>query len=118
MLEVPDVAERAPVHAAHVRVEGPLEAHALHRVEGGLAWLFAILDPHGLSRQYRTGVRVARRWDPAADAAAAHRAEARPLLSRGRHALRHRPGARRRAVGRRLRRADRDHALPSRPRWR
>src|SRR6202040_1867520 len=118
LLECPYVAERAAVDAAHVRVQGPLEAHALDRVEGALAGLFAILDPHVLGRQYRTGVRTARRRYSAADAAAADRAEARPLLPRARDALRHRPRARTGAVGVRAGRAYRDHPLPSRPRGR
>ena len=59
MLEVPHVAERAPVHAAHVRIERPLEAHALDRIQGALAGLFAILDAHDLSGEYRTSVRIA-----------------------------------------------------------
>ena len=45
-LERADVAERAPVHAAHVRVQRPLERHALDAVERGPAGLLAILDPH------------------------------------------------------------------------
>ena len=94
LLEGADVTEGAAVHAAHVRVQRPLEAHALHRVEGALAGLFAILDPHGLSREYRTDVRTARRRYSAADAAPADRPEARPLLPRRRDALRHGPRAR------------------------
>ena len=84
LLERPDVTERAAVDAAHVRVQRPLEAHALHRVEGALAGLFAILDPHVLGREYRTDVRTARRRYSAAHAAAADRPEARPLLPGGR----------------------------------
>src|SRR5437870_2739783 len=45
MLEMSDVTEGAPMDAAHVRVERPLEAHPLDRVQGALAGLFAILDP-------------------------------------------------------------------------
>ena len=39
------------MNAAHVRVQRPLEGHALDRVEGRLAGLFAILDAHRRSRK-------------------------------------------------------------------
>jgi hypothetical protein len=45
-LERPDVTEGATVDAAHVRVERPGEGHALDPVEGDLARLLAVLDPH------------------------------------------------------------------------
>ena len=44
--ERPHVAERAAVHAAHVRVERPGERHALHGVERRLARLFPVLHSH------------------------------------------------------------------------
>ena len=113
LLERPDVTEGAAVHATHVGVQRPLEAHALHRIEGALAGLFAILDPHGDRGEYRTDVRTARRRYSAAHPPPADRAEARPLLSRGRDALRHGPRARRRALERRGGGANRDHPLPS-----
>ena len=55
-LEGPHVTERAAVHTAHVRVQGPVEGHALDVIEGDLAWLLAVLRPH--VRDYRTYVRV------------------------------------------------------------
>src|SRR5256885_9709423 len=71
----------------------------------------------GLCRQYRTDVRTARgRYSPP-DTAASDRAEARPLLSRGSNALRHRPRTWRGALGRGGHLAHRDHALPSGPRF-
>src|SRR5713226_5592722 len=39
-----DVAERAPVLAADIRVERPVEAHALHGVQGGLALDLVVVD--------------------------------------------------------------------------
>src|SRR5262249_37618962 len=45
-LEGADVTERAAVRAAHVRVERPLERHALDAVQRRLAGLLAVLDPH------------------------------------------------------------------------
>ena len=96
-LERTDVTERAAVDAAHVGVERPPEAHALHTVQRGAA---------GSSRYstrirgpvYRTYVRKAgraRTGDPARDPAAADRAAARPLLPAPRRrrldARRHRP---------------------------
>src|SRR5256885_1673923 len=42
-LESPDVAERAAVGAAHVRVERPPEPHSLDAVQRAPAGLFAIL---------------------------------------------------------------------------
>ena len=46
LLEPAHVAERAPVHAAHVGVERPLEGHALDAVERHLAGLLAVRDAH------------------------------------------------------------------------
>ena len=46
LLEVPDVAERAPVHAAHVRVERPPERHPADLRQRRLARLDPVLDPH------------------------------------------------------------------------
>ena len=46
LLERPDVTERAAVHAAHVRVQRPVERHALDAVQRDLARLLAVLDPH------------------------------------------------------------------------
>ena len=46
LLEVPDVTERAAVHAAHVRVERPLERHPANLRERRLARLEAVLDAH------------------------------------------------------------------------
>src|SRR6185437_562900 len=45
-LERSHVTERAPVGAAHVRVQRPAEPHALHPVQRAAARLFAILDLH------------------------------------------------------------------------
>jgi len=45
-LERADVAERAAVGAAHVRVERPGERHAAHPVEGAAARLLAVLGAH------------------------------------------------------------------------
>ena len=47
LLERPDVAERASVGAAHVRVERPLEWHARHAVDGSPAGLLSIRGGHG-----------------------------------------------------------------------
>ena len=49
-LERADVAERAAVGAAHVRVEGPLERHVRHAVQRRLAGLLAVLGAHGRAR--------------------------------------------------------------------
>ena len=45
-LEGADVTERAAVDAAHVRVQRPVERHALDAVERDLARLLAVLDAH------------------------------------------------------------------------
>jgi hypothetical protein len=58
VLEGADVAERAAVDAAHVRVQRPPERHALDAVERRLARLLPVLDPH-LAAHHRTHVRVA-----------------------------------------------------------
>ena len=130
-LEGAHVTERAAVDAAHVRVEGPGEPHALHPVQRRAARLFAILNRHSRAACYRTYVRNARRGragDPAADAAAAERAEARPLLLPARRrrldARRHRSRADGDALGgdprpdRRAGRPDLHHPHASRPRRR
>src|SRR5262249_21381646 len=81
--ECADVTERAAMDAAHVRVQRPLEPHALHPVERRAARLFAILDGHSHDEAYRTYVRRpggARAGDSQANAAAADRAAPRPLL--------------------------------------
>ena len=46
LLEVPHVAERAAVDAAHVRVQRPLEGHALDAVQRAAAGLFPVLRAH------------------------------------------------------------------------
>src|SRR5688572_27685574 len=67
-LERPDVAERALVGATGVRVEGPLEAHALDAVQRTLAGLLAVLGAQHsriIERPFCSGRRVApvaQRW--------------------------------------------------------
>ncbi len=46
LLESTDVTEGAAVHAAHVRIQGPLEPHPLHTVQRAPARLFSVLGPH------------------------------------------------------------------------
>src|SRR4029453_6601451 len=41
-----DVAEGAPVDAAHVRVQRPVEGHALDAVQSAAAGLLSVLRPH------------------------------------------------------------------------
>src|SRR5947208_4334870 len=57
-----DVAERAAVHAAHVRVQRPVEHHPLDPVEGALAGLFPVFDAH--AEIIRTHVRLCRQEAP------------------------------------------------------
>ena len=56
LFERPDVTEGAAVHAAHIRVQRPVERHSLHPVQRGPARLFAVLRPP--RAQHRTYVRV------------------------------------------------------------
>ena len=46
LFEMADVTERAPVHAAHVRVERPAERHPAHLRQRRLARLDPVLDAH------------------------------------------------------------------------
>src|SRR5690606_24536922 len=55
-LEGTDVAERAAVRTAHVRVERPSERHALHPRKRALAGLVAIFGPS--IQQAKCGCRV------------------------------------------------------------
>ena len=65
-----DVTEGAAVDTAHVRVERPVERHALDAVERQLAGLLAVLDPHARSIEHTF---ASARCDTAADAGAADR---------------------------------------------
>src|SRR5207302_1076734 len=61
-LEGADVAERAAMSTAHVRVERPAEHHPGDPVQGGAAGLLAVLRLHLI--EYRTFVRSAMRKLP------------------------------------------------------